>query len=259
MGGLTPNVTSVALSVNDKADAGLVAAGILGIAAAYPNLSSIINSSFVSPTKMQQFYDVKSECIAQIGATDADMDILGYFKQGASLLTDPQYAFAVQDGGIMGIHGTPLPSNKLYFYKSTLDEISPVADTDALFTKYCSQGATIQYRRDAYGDHAEEAVNGGLSALEFLGKIFDGTFTQVGCTEETVNSAQSVLSSTSLPPTTPPASVTGSVMTSASASATGTGSAGPTAASVSSAGAAVTMAPQMIALGVVGGFAALVV
>jgi Secretory lipase len=258
MGGLTPNVTSVALSVNDKADAGLVAAGILGIAAAYPNISSVINSSFVSSAKQQQFYDIKSECITQIGTSDADMDILGYFKQGAGILSDSQYAFAVQDGGIMGIHGTPLPSNKLYFYKSTLDEISPIADTDALFTKYCSQGVTIQYVRDAYGDHSEEAVNGGLGALEFLGRIFGGTFTQTGCTEETVNSARSVLSSTSIPPTTPPASVTGSVTTSASASATGTSSAATTAVSIVGSSAAVTMAPQMIVLGVVGGVAALV-
>lgn len=174
----------------------------MGVAAAYPNFARFINASFVSPAKKQAFWAVKHECLWQLDVADANINYLSYFSKGIGLLTEPLAISVVERSGIMGIHGTPQPSNKLYFYKSTLDEISPVADTDALFKKYCAKGVTIQYVRDAYGDHEEEAVNGGLGALEFLISIFEGTFNQVGCTEVTRNKAGGAISSTSLPPTT---------------------------------------------------------
>ncbi|KAI9717969.1 MAG: hypothetical protein M1828_007061 [Chrysothrix sp. TS-e1954] len=228
MGGLTPNVTSVAMSVNKHADAGLVASGILGLAAAYPNISTFINSSFTSPADKTKFYQAKKNCLVQESLEDQNQDIFGYFKEGSGILTDPRTAFAVKAGGIMGIHGMPLPKNKLYVYKSTLDEVSPIADTDALVAKYCAQGASIHYVKDNYGSHMAEATNGGLGALEFLAGILDGQSDQKeGCFIEIKNKAGNDLSSSSIAATTTVMSAiaTGSA-TSSETSGSGGGSGG---------------------------------
>ena len=202
LGGLTPNVSSVLLSINNQSNAGLIPAGFLGVAAAYPTFARFLNASFVSPAKRNAFWAAKKECLVQLEAADLNINYLSYFTKGIGILKDPRGASVIERSGIMGIHGTPLPSNRLYFYKSTLDEISPVADTDALFKKYCAKGVSIQYVRDAYGDHETESVSGGLGALEFLVGIFEGSYRQVGCTEVTRNKAGAVISGTSLPPVT---------------------------------------------------------
>lgn len=228
MGGLTPNVTSVAMSVNKKADAGLLASGILGLAAAYPNITTLLNESFVSPADMAKFYKAKTNCLVQETLELANQDILGYFTEGEGILTDQRTAFATQAGGIMGIHGMPLPKNKFYVYKSTLDEVSPVADTDALVDKYCAQGASIHYVRDNFGSHMAEATNGGLGALEFLAGVLNGNSDQKeGCLIETKNQAGKDVSSSSIAATTTVMSAI--AMSGATASPTSGGGSGSTA------------------------------
>lgn len=221
MGGLTPNITSVAETINDGPNAGLLASGILGLAAAYPNITTFLNDSFVSNEARDKFYKTKDECIVQTSLQLADEDVFGYFKGGAAVLTDQRTAFAVADGGIMGTHGMPLPGNKLYVYKSTKDEISPVADTDKLVDKYCAQGASVHYVRDDFGSHMAEAMDGGFGALEFLAGVLNGESDQgEGCVIETKNKAGDNKQSTSIAATT---TVMSAIATGAMASPTSGG------------------------------------
>ena len=200
IGGITPNVTSVLLTINGKADSAFIPAGIVGSANAYPDFAKYLNASFASPAKKTQFYTANKECLIQLETEEHNINFFPFFKNGEALLESPIAQEVVNRSGIMGLHGVPAKTNKMYFYKSVFDQISPIADTDALFKKYCADGVTIQYSVDNYGTHEAEAVNGGLGALEFLIAIFAGTYQQSGCTRTVHNKAGAVVTMTSLPP-----------------------------------------------------------
>jgi hypothetical protein len=83
----------------------------------------------------------------------------------------------------MGRHGTPqFPS---FVYKSTQDEISPIADTDALVKQFCNAGASVTYVRTAVGEHFTQATTSTGDVLNFLTDRFNGVPVS-GCSTRTV-------------------------------------------------------------------------
>lgn len=88
----------------------------------------------------------------------------------------------------MGLHGVPLMP--VYVYKTTNDQISPIADTDALVALFCEQGANILYQRNTVGTHGTEEVYGDPAATAFLDAVLTGmyaeAYTTTGCTVQNV-------------------------------------------------------------------------
>lgn len=72
----------------------------------------------------------------------------------------------------MGLHG--VPSMPLFVYKAVADEISPIADTDALVDQFCNDGVTITYVRDAAGEHFTQAATSFPDVINFLRARFAG-------------------------------------------------------------------------------------
>ncbi|KAL1870183.1 hypothetical protein Daus18300_005247 [Diaporthe australafricana] len=88
----------------------------------------------------------------------------------------------------MGYHG--VPQMPIFAYKAIGDEVSVIADTDALVDKYCNIGANILYRRNTIGMHGDEDANGRPAALRWLSSVLGGTYGEdypaLGCTIQTV-------------------------------------------------------------------------
>jgi hypothetical protein len=87
----------------------------------------------------------------------------------------------------MGYHGTPVMP--IYAYKAIADELSPVADTDALVARYCGVGANIVYERNTVGGHLADFFNGLPAMMNFLGEVLEGSYQHVGCTVRNVTVA----------------------------------------------------------------------
>jgi hypothetical protein len=183
LGGLVPNISSILGTINDSLFAGLGPAGILGLAQAYPELATYIDSS-LDPTKAADFKKAQSICIDGDILDYAFQDLYSYFPAGEALLNDPVPQAVLAATGQMGTHGTP--KMPIFLYKAILDEISVVADTDALVKKLCSQGAQIQYVRDGLGEHASEIITGAGDALVFLKDRFNGVPAAAGCSTTNV-------------------------------------------------------------------------
>ncbi|CZR55878.1 related to lipase 1 [Phialocephala subalpina] len=183
LGGLVPNITSVLFTINGGLSAGLIPAGILGLGNAYPELEAYIDEHLF-PANASTFKKALTQCLADDVTTYAGQDLFSYFDEGeATIMTSiPQSVLAAT--GQMGTHGTP--QMPVYVYKAVGDEISPVADTDALVTKLCAQGANIQYVRDWIGEHATEEITGYGGALGFLEDRFNGVPVTPGCTTANV-------------------------------------------------------------------------
>lgn len=181
LGGLTPNVTSVEDGVSGTLEAGLIPAGILGLASQYPELMAYV-TAHLKPTgqyNASTFLAARNQSLDQSIQAFVFQNISNYFINGREALVSPISQYVINRDGVMGYHG--VPQMPVFAYKAIGDEVSPVADTDKLVDRYCGVGATILYQRNTVGSHVTEAGNGDARAVQFLTSIFDGKFTQTGC------------------------------------------------------------------------------
>jgi hypothetical protein len=183
VGGLVPNITSILNTINEGAFAGLAPAGIMGLYQAYPDLAAFIDENLIA-SKAAEFKDAQTQCLDTDITEYIFQDIYSYFSDGAALLQAPVAQAVIAETGQMGTHGTP--QMPMFFYKAVYDEISVIADTDALVEKLCSQGAQIQYVRDELGEHVTEAITGAGDAFVFLQDRFNGIPAAAGCSTTTV-------------------------------------------------------------------------
>jgi hypothetical protein len=181
LGGLTPNVTSVTNTVNGTASAGLVPSGVLGLASQYPAAYDFLISQLKTsgPFNKTGFLAARNMTLNEAISTYANQDIFAYFTSGVATFQAPIVQQVVNKDGLMGYHG--VPQMPLLAYKAIADEVSHIADTDALVNKYCAVGASILYTRNSVGGHEAEAVNGDPMAFEWLSSALNGTLQQTGC------------------------------------------------------------------------------
>lgn len=190
LGGLTPNVTSVTETINGSPFAELVVNGILGITSQDPAAQQYILSQ-LRPTgqyNASAFLAARNATSAADVTTYVGQNIFDYFISGIAILQNPVLTTLLNRDGQMGYHGTP--AMPVFAYKAIADEISVVADTDALVNRYCGVDANILYQRNTVGGHVAEAFNGGPRALAFLSAVLSGTYGQLyqtmGCTIQNV-------------------------------------------------------------------------
>lgn len=182
LGGVTPSVISVLNTINGGADAGLIPTGILGLTHGYPQLHTFVYEHLI-PATADYFQRPLSQCLNADSSDFANQDIFSYFDLGDEVFNQPVVQAVLNETGLMGIHGTP--KMPMHVYKSVKDEISVIADTDALVTKLCGQGARIEYMRDETGDHELEAITGAGDAFTFLKDRFNGIPAGGSCTTKT--------------------------------------------------------------------------
>lgn len=178
VGGTTPNLTSVYLTINGQLEAGLNVISILGLSKQYTNFSHYLDTHLIK-SKASEFRFGERKCFTPVLDKFANQNISHYFVDGENFLYDPVPVSVLENSGILGRHGTP--TMPLYIYKAVHDEISPIADTDALVKQYCAEGLAVQYVRDHKGDHEQEFVRGALGAFDFLKHVMNGNMVYPGC------------------------------------------------------------------------------
>ncbi|KUI55674.1 Lipase 1 [Cytospora mali] len=192
MGGLTPNVTSVLLSINEKISAGLAPPAIIGLTSQWPDSQEYVFSKLVNNTvgtyTAANFLAAENMTLSEAESAYAFQDITQYFVDGLADITGPEVSTAINNDGIMGLAG--VPQMPVYAYKAVKDEISQISDTDALINKYCGDGANILYQRNLIGGHSAEETNGDPAATAFLDAVLTGTYAEhyntTGCTIQNV-------------------------------------------------------------------------
>ena len=171
LGGLTPNVTSVLVYITGALSAGLIPSSLLGMTSQFPDARAALLTELkqTGPYNATSFLAALNYSYTQAAEAFANQDITAYFMDGLNGILSPPVQKVINNDCIMGYHG--FPGMPLYIYKAINDEISPVADTDALVDKYCGIGVNITYERNTIGGHAAEVTNGALSAFSFLAGV----------------------------------------------------------------------------------------
>lgn len=181
LGGLTPNITSVLYAVNAQLETFLVAEGILGLTTQHPAAEEVMLSKLKvsGPFNKTGFLQTRNMTTRQAVFVYAGVDMAQFFNGGLALLDDPAVVEATNTDGVMGFNS--VPKMPIFAHKAIADEVSPVADTDALVAKYCNKGATILYERNTVGGHVAEATNGEPAVNKFLDSVLAGSFSMKGC------------------------------------------------------------------------------
>ncbi|KAK2614695.1 hypothetical protein N8I77_001500 [Diaporthe amygdali] len=214
LGGLTPNVTSVLYTINKSNAIGLAPSSFLGLSSQYPAEREFLLSRLKTegPFNATGFLAALNYTVSQASAVYAYQDIGDYFIGGIADITSPSIIGIIDKDGIMGYHG--VPQMPIFAYKAIEDEISVIADTDALVDRYCNSkprksspgdvcdyqisnadisrgvGANIFYQRNTAGTHGPENSNGRPRALLWLTSVLGGTYAQdypvAGCSTQNV-------------------------------------------------------------------------
>lgn len=179
VGGSVPKVSTVIKTINKGPLAGFIPAGVMGLASQYPELGKIVERHLL-PQHKDKFYKVLNQCLLATALTFPFDDILGMFDDPDLLLSDPTCR-SILDENDLG-HGTP--QVPFFWYKSVVDEISPIQDTEELVDAYCQRGVAIEYVRDIVADHGSAAATGAPSALAWLAGRLDGRKVKQGCTKK---------------------------------------------------------------------------
>lgn len=190
IGGVTPNVTSVLESVSGYELAGLAPSSILGLTSQYPEVQKYLISQLKTsgPYNKTGFLAARDLSQPQTEVVYSGQDITEYFENGLDTFREPQVQRIINRDGIMGYHG--VPQVPMFVYKTIHDEVSKVADTDALVERYCQVGANILYQRNSVGTHAEDSLYSASAAMHWLGAVLTGsyasTYSTEGCTIQNV-------------------------------------------------------------------------
>ncbi|KAJ2965771.1 hypothetical protein NQ176_g10457 [Zarea fungicola] len=150
----------------------------------YPELVPVVNQHLL-PQYRDKFFSVRTQCLDADSSEFQNEDIIGMFDDRNLVYTNP-VALRIINENALGFGDTPkIP---MFLYKSVGDEISPIAETDALVDKYCAAGATIQYQRDQHSDHESLAILAAPKALQWLVQTMNGA-QRNGCSKTTVFSS----------------------------------------------------------------------
>ena len=150
-GGTVANLQHVLKDFDTGAGNALFSLGLsamFGVNRAFPSLlTPILNAKGVAAGNA-----LKNGCAGN--TTDGSTNPTGHFADYTTIpdpLDNPKVDAILKEDGLPVRGATPpMP---LYVYQSMLDELVPVADTDALVTTYCSQGTHIAYYVGAVGEH----------------------------------------------------------------------------------------------------------
>lgn len=183
LGGVVPSITTALHSLNKGFDAGIIVSGVIGLSNEYTDMQPILESYLV-PHLRDKFMSAGKKCSGAVSLDFRMEDIFRYFKGGkeSGLFADPRVKAILDHNALpQGVPDIPI-----LILKSVNDEISPISDTDALVGKYCSGGATIDYKRDLLSVHTTLAVTGAPQAILWLRDRLDGIAVEKGCKTSTI-------------------------------------------------------------------------
>ena len=180
-GGLVPNFTSGYDYMSGTAFAAIMPQWLTGITSqnkpGRDYLTSRLKDS--GPYNKTTFLSVLTLPLATTFGIFLNQNISNYFIGGRSDIFDSPIMQKVIGPTYLGHHGTP--TAPLFLYKAIQDQVSPIADVDALVASYCSVAATVQFQRNTLGDHVTEISAGGPGAVNFLIKVLEQGYQPSGC------------------------------------------------------------------------------
>lgn len=165
-GGVAVDLGNIARKVDGRFWAGVYFGAVAALANGYPEVDVATLTNDKGKTMLAK---AQNMCLGQF-LTGAPDPLLNFaFQKMSSNTTVPQLLDVPVVKQIIAENrlGQRTPGAPVYIYEGTVDELMPIADVDALVSKYCGQGVKVQYSR-TYNDHLLLAVTGFGKAFAYL-------------------------------------------------------------------------------------------
>ncbi|KAA8648402.1 uncharacterized protein ATNIH1004_004287 [Aspergillus tanneri] len=182
LGGLIGSIENVIYTLNKGPFVGLVFSGFHGMSHEYQDIASIIREQLTDdPVKRNKFLQAADNCFLANVLQFTFEDIFSYFKD-PNILQYPAVQQAFADNNL----GQYAPEIPLFVYKGSLDEISPVRDTESIVSGYCAAGTSVKYNEVVTHAHVILQMDGFAEAFAWLEKRMNGVPAEKRCkqTEE---------------------------------------------------------------------------
>lgn len=180
VGGTVPDLANAVTAMNKGPFAGIIAPGVLGLSAQYPELKAVIDKRLM-PQHVGKFHKPLKQCLVANALEFQFADVLGMFDDPNLVKTDPTIVKLLKENAL----GQATPKIPLFWYMSVLDEVSPIEATDGLVDKYCKAGVSVEYLRDTVSEHGSYAVIGAPRAISWLKRVMNGHQPRKGCSKKT--------------------------------------------------------------------------
>lgn len=177
-GGITPNLTEIAVRLNNSTHVGIAFSALHGLSAQYPEFKKVIEDDLY-PEKREDYMKGKNMCIDEVAFYN-QQDWTTYFKSGAKLLEHP-VVNKVMDENSMGKSTPKIP---MFWYDGPQDDIGDYNTITKLMEDFCADGGSILLHEDLTARHTPLAVLGSKDAFSWLKNIMDGIGMKDGCRKE---------------------------------------------------------------------------
>lgn len=178
VGGVEPNITTVLTTINKGYFSGVIPSGMWGLANQYKAVRDVFDRHLLQQYK-EKFFIARNNCFATNAVEFVFQDIIGMFDTPDILYVDPNITKILNDNAL----GHREPRIPIYLYKGTLDELSPIADTDTLYAQWCAAGTHVQYVRELAAEHGSAVVTSAPGAVTWLRDVMNGKPTASVCTK----------------------------------------------------------------------------
>ncbi|GGM33637.1 lipase [Longimycelium tulufanense] len=172
-GGVPADLTALAHATDGRAGSGLLLAGAIGQATAYPELPF---ESVLSTAGKKAVPDVATSCLAEF-TTRYSFRYLNEFTTVRDLLSEPQWAARINENHA----GQRAPGAPILVYHGTFDELIPFQVGKQLADDYCHHGATVSWRPLPLMNHMYASIVGAPLAVSWLGDRFAGAAPPTSC------------------------------------------------------------------------------
>lgn len=159
-GGAASDAMATARNVDGGPFAGILLAAGVGIGRGYPEmrLGALLNDA-----GRQMRREIGTKCLEEF-ALAYPLRSLSEFTKVPDPLAVPRVHRVLRKVSL----GRRKPTAPLYLYHAVLDELNPIAASDALAAKYCAKGVSVAYHRNLLSEHIALAVTGAPAALDYL-------------------------------------------------------------------------------------------
>jgi hypothetical protein len=163
-GGTPADVFGIVKAAEGGPFFGLIFSAVVGTARAYPEL---IPDSLLNDRGRRVIEAIKDGCVG--ATTDGSAGPSGRLADytTASDPYDTPGARSVRPQVTLPQPGSN-PTANIYVYHETLDELIPIAGTDAMVDAWCAAGTPVSYFRSVTGEHVAGVAAGAPFALAYL-------------------------------------------------------------------------------------------
>ncbi|PWN21692.1 putative lipase precursor [Microstroma glucosiphilum] len=172
--------------LNGGGASGLAGAGAVGLASAHPEAKAYLDSILTAEGNAT-FAKLTADGTCVNTVTSSEFSNVNYFD-----LVSPKQDFlgAAPISKALALetviqaeasYTVPVPTHPVLMYHALTDELVPFNSSQAYVDEQCKKGADIRRVIFLLGEHITTEILGIPSALDFLGKAFAGTLSNVIC------------------------------------------------------------------------------